>query len=1056
MKRNSIVLILATLMVFSSLAVAMGNTNAGSSNSNSAMPQLLKGATEVGNVYIYANGTVSNTSAVQQVGSTGTYNLLVNINGTLSVERNNTVLEGNGLTLTGGDTSSNSGALVSFNTTNITINRLVIGSTSYYGIQMGNVANLILENLSTVNFTGHTLIEVYYSSSVTIENGNFSFSSTTYGIDAEYDTSLNVSHNRFSGYVSSDFVYFEYSGVFRSYNNVILSTDSYSPGFYLYYDGPSVFAYNSVNNSEYGFYVEYSGSSLSMHNYVSNYSSTAFYESFTTSFTSWNDTAVFGADPVFAEDIGSVFISGANYSNFTTELEFEYYGNLTMENSQMKTSTTGEAILLYEGGNANLVGDTINMSATSNGYAVHSEYISGWVSLASDYIYAPSGYGFYLTESPTFNLTDSYLNASYGIYVDNYAVSAATITNNTFYVQNGDYATYMYDEYTIYNVNFSNNTVISPYNDWGYSGIYLYSIYTTSNITVSGNSFLNNKYPVYLAADSSYYGTNAKIQGNVIVNSTYAIEDFNYFNSVITSNTIINVTGEGIYIYTDGPGANISNNLVENMPGFGGMSYGIDMEYIYGGTNIISHNTVLNTGSSGTGIYVYYSFGTILVYSNVVANTSYGFFIYYNNNVLFFGNSVTNASDTGIYSYENGNTSYYSNTVINGNTSFVSADDFQVFVFANTFIDTQKNNSGLSFLTVGDYYAVTFYHNNFINATTNSTTSFSFYHAYGPLFMNMPLPVGGNFYSNYTGTGTNGIGSTPMNLSGTVQDMYPLTYKWNTPTVTFLENGLPSGTHWSVKFGSNLQEVSGSSAVFQQTNGLFSTEKYSVMNVPGYVASTVSGTVDLNGASNVVTIDFTPVTYGVAFTESGLSSGTSWSVTFNGNKEASTGSTISFSAANGTYSYTIGAVAGFTPASSSGTVTVRGASTSVSMQFTPVLYNLTIDQTGLPSGDTWTVSVGGKMYNSTTSSMVIQLHAGEYNVSVSGPSGYTAKLSSGNITVTGALSLTATFTSNARNATSPSAAIYEGLAGGVIAGGLVGALGTMLYTGTGIFRKLKG
>ena len=76
-----------------------------------------------------------------------------------------------------------------------------------------------------------------------------------------------------------------------------------------------------------------------------------------------------------------------------------------------------------------------------------------------------------------------------------------------------------------------------------------------------------------------------------------------------------------------------------------------------------------------------------------------------------------------------------------------------------------------------------------------------------------------------------------------------------------------------------------------------------------------------------------PTSYPVTFTESGLPSGTSWSVTFNGQTTTSTSTTVSFSVVDGTYSYTIGAVSGYTSSPSSGSVTVNGASQGVSIAF---------------------------------------------------------------------------------------------------------------------------
>ena len=48
-------------------------------------------------------------------------------------------------------------------------------------------------------------------------------------------------------------------------------------------------------------------------------------------------------------------------------------------------------------------------------------------------------------------------------------------------------------------------------------------------------------------------------------------------------------------------------------------------------------------------------------------------------------------------------------------------------------------------------------------------------------------------------------------------------------------------------------------------------------------------------------------TYHVTFTETGLPSGTSWSVTLAGSTQSSTTGTIQFSKANGTYAFTVSA-----------------------------------------------------------------------------------------------------------------------------------------------------
>ena len=98
----------------------------------------------------------------------------------------------------------------------------------------------------------------------------------------------------------------------------------------------------------------------------------------------------------------------------------------------------------------------------------------------------------------------------------------------------------------------------------------------------------------------------------------------------------------------------------------------------------------------------------------------------------------------------------------------------------------------------------------------------------------------------------------------------------------------------------------------------------------------------------------------VTFTESGLASGTTWSVTLNGSTQSSTGSTVSFTEPNGTYSYALGTVSGYTSSLSSGSVTVNGTNQGVSVTFTakaPATYTVTFTESGLPSGTTWYVNL---------------------------------------------------------------------------------------------------
>ncbi len=91
----------------------------------------------------------------------------------------------------------------------------------------------------------------------------------------------------------------------------------------------------------------------------------------------------------------------------------------------------------------------------------------------------------------------------------------------------------------------------------------------------------------------------------------------------------------------------------------------------------------------------------------------------------------------------------------------------------------------------------------------------------------------------------------------------------------------------------------------------------------------------LGGSGSTPSPSPTPTTYNVTFSENGLPSGTTWSITFNGKTESSTTASISYTGvANGTYSYTVGSVSGYTANPSSGSITVNGNNVNQNIQFT--------------------------------------------------------------------------------------------------------------------------
>jgi hypothetical protein len=174
-----------------------------------------------------------------------------------------------------------------------------------------------------------------------------------------------------------------------------------------------------------------------------------------------------------------------------------------------------------------------------------------------------------------------------------------------------------------------------------------------------------------------------------------------------------------------------------------------------------------------------------------------------------------------------------------------------------------------------------------------------------------------------------------------------------TQTVTFTEAGLGAGTGWSVIFAGVESDANGATIDFTVADGTYA---YTVGDSPTYSALPMTGNTHVSGAPVGVSIAFTaiPGTFKVTFTESGLASGMTWSVTLNGVQKSSPTEAIVFGAPNGTTQYTVGDATGYTSSPSSGSVTVAGGTVGKSIAFT--------NSSGLPG----TPGGGGGGHGSST------------------------------------------------------------------------------------------
>jgi YVTN family beta-propeller protein len=165
-----------------------------------------------------------------------------------------------------------------------------------------------------------------------------------------------------------------------------------------------------------------------------------------------------------------------------------------------------------------------------------------------------------------------------------------------------------------------------------------------------------------------------------------------------------------------------------------------------------------------------------------------------------------------------------------------------------------------------------------------------------------------------------------------------------------------------------------------------------------YVVNYVSGTLSILSAGSV------SVVYPVTFTESGLPAGTSWSVTFDGVTNHSTGNGVGFLAPNGSYSYTVGPASDYAASPASGSVTVDGANATVLIGFAirTESYAVTFEESGLASGSNWFVTLNGTTRNSSSAELGFTEPNGTYGYTIALVAGYSIGGSrTGNVTVNG-------------------------------------------------------
>ena len=190
-------------------------------------------------------------------------------------------------------------------------------------------------------------------------------------------------------------------------------------------------------------------------------------------------------------------------------------------------------------------------------------------------------------------------------------------------------------------------------------------------------------------------------------------------------------------------------------------------------------------------------------------------------------------------------------------------------------------------------------------------------------------PESGKVISSFPGLNSSSAISMILNSSNqkiyavdlsseTITVISPQTYY----TVTVTEKGLHAGTTWTLKLSNGeIFTTTGTSITFSAENNTL----YSYTLISGNSSfSGTPGTFTLSGAPEAIQASFSLLKYAVDIKETGLPSGTKWFVSINGTMYNSTTDEIVVQLPNGTYSYTVSGMSGYSINNGTGSVSVRG------------------------------------------------------------------------------------------------------------------------------------
>jgi hypothetical protein len=684
-----------------------------------------------------------------------------------------------------------------------------------------------------------------------------------------------------------------------------------------------------------------------------------------------------GVDGFIAGEV--TFWDSSNDVVFGTSFESRY--PVTTVNST--DITISNSIIDYEGGDIYLYCGSVNLARDQIEYSTLIE-VNGTANLI----------GSTISETCLIGEDGASMAFRGNIMLDNCIVSLNTNVINTDNI--GEENCYYYSSSSIssMNNNLEENLVVSQ----------------DSSINIFGGQYIDI---TVRAVNSSISFTGSYLNSTCIeaINSMVVLNSVKVFETEITSmdgiNNIESITGSEFFILSVESNTMISNSHIFVLEGLSELgNFKVSSSMIEGAEfeSIFSNNTFTNNviQSIPTTTYLGYDYPTfIFTYdgNNVLSGDTFAVINFQNNEEVFCEVNQVNFNSVTLLDGVNS---------VTGSTFYTSGGDSA----ANLIVQYGTNNiQGNTF------------ESRHVNLLGNEYGAGSSLIVYGGVNV-----IGHNKFISI-----NSPASSSLIKYGDVSTQTSNQYLYS---INFTETGLPNGTAWSVDVNGTTHTTTGS-----YINLLVSPGTYS-FKATSYGYGSLSGSVDVVSSSVNEPLAFSKLPqYSVTFMNSGLPSGVNWTVTMDHMTMSGYTNMLTFTnIPMGTYTYTVAdSSSHYSPIVASGTIDVTSNMTQ-SVLFKGVTYTVTFKENGLSSGKNWTVTVNGRVYSSTNSSITLTMPIGSnLTYRVGNESGYISSVRTGNFAVYGNYSVTVNY---AKPGVSPTLTDV-GIAVAAIAGLAVGA-GVML------------